>query len=137
MKIVACLSRSTPPMLKLSAGPSLFSPGLNGPQFGFVKLAPGYINSLGVKTAGRIAIDLIDLTSTAPNAAAFAAPCAEFKRLVDTRNKLLHGKPGTAPNGDQNLFDRGSAWTIDKINDAADEFASCDRSLNPLMHSLP
>ena len=101
------------------------------------KLAPGYINSLGVKTAGRIAIDLIDLTSTAPNAAAFAAPCAEFKRLVDTRNKLLHGKPGTAPNGDQNLFDRGSAWTIDKINDAADEFASCDRSLNPLMHSLP
>lgn len=100
------------------------------------KLQPGYINNLGKKTAGRIADDLTRLTSTATSAAAFAPICTDFKRLVDVRNRLLHGKPGTSNDGDQNLFDRGVAWTIGKINDAADEFTTCDLELNPMMHAL-
>jgi hypothetical protein len=101
------------------------------------KLDPGYINNLGTKTAGRIANDLTRLTTMLPTGARFAPHCAEFKRLVDIRNKLLHGKPGTAVNGDQNLIDRGVPWTIEKINDAADEFSTAQIDLNPLMHSLP
>jgi hypothetical protein len=101
------------------------------------KLNPGYINNLGTKTAGLIANDLIRLTIALPNGTEFAPHCVEFKRLVDIRNKLLHGKPGTAVNGDQNLFDRGVPWTIKKINDAADEFSTAQIALNPLMHSLP
>ena len=101
------------------------------------KLSPGYINNLGTKTAGLIANDLIRLTSALPSAADFAPHCAEFKSLVDIRNRLLHGKPGSAPNGDQNLFDNGVAWTIEKIDEAADRFTACQIALNPLMHALP
>lgn len=101
------------------------------------KLDPDYINNLRTKTAGRIANDLIGFTSPLQNAAEFSGPCAEFKRLVGIRNRLLHGKPGTAVNGNQNLFDRGAPWTIAMINDAADEFSTCQIALNPLMHALP
>jgi hypothetical protein len=101
------------------------------------RLDPGYINNLRAKTAGGIAKDLTRLTIALPNGTTFAPHCAEFKRLVGIRNKLLHGKPGTAVSGDQNLFDHGVPWTIEEINDAADEFSTAQIALNPLMHSLP
>ena len=62
----------------------------------------------------------------------------EFKRLVGVRNNLVHGKPASTPNGDQNLFNdkNWTPWTIPQINKAADEFAECGAALNQLMHSL-
>jgi hypothetical protein len=85
----------------------------------------------------KIANDLINLTAALPDAGPYRLYCVEFKRLVGIRNSLLHGKPGAAPNGDQNLFDKGIPWTVQKINDAADEFSACQIALNPLVHLLP
>jgi hypothetical protein len=101
------------------------------------RIKPGYIRALKKKTAGTIANDLVALTAKHPDPAVQAAargPVQEFRRLVDIRNSLLHGKPGTAANGEQRLFQAGEPWSIERVNDAADEFAAGSVSLNALLY---
>ena len=62
-------------------------------------------------------------------------PGDEFKRLVDVRNGIMHGHPGTVSgSGEQRLLRAGKAWTLDEVNRAADEFAVCALALNNLIH---
>ena len=68
--------------------------------------------------------------------ASLGPPAAEFKRLVSKRNDLVHANPGTAPNGDQRLFRKGGEWTIELVNDAADEFAAASGPLNHHIHDV-
>lgn len=97
------------------------------------KMCVGYLNTVGTKTAGQIANDLVSLAGAHPDStvvASLGSAAAEFKRLVGKRNDLVHANPGTASNGDQRLFRKGSEWTIDRVNDAADEFAAASEPLN-------
>lgn len=101
------------------------------------RLRSGYINGLKRKTAGVIAKDFSALSTSTTNAelnAEMQRLGAEFGALVDIRNSIMHGKPGTAPNKDQRLFRDGSAITIDDVNKAADQFTACSIELNSLLY---
>lgn len=96
----------------------------------------GYINSLGRKTAGVIATDLISLAETRSDWPKFESRCLEFKRLVVTRNELLHGKPVSwGPANEQRLIHNGAPWTIEAVDDAADAFTACQIELNDFLHN--
>ena len=101
------------------------------------RMRPGHVRALKRKTAGVIADDLDRLSHRRHDPvlrAACVKSATEFERLVDVRNAIIHGKPGTAPGGEQRLFRDGVPWTPDTVNDAADEFAACGASLNALLH---
>jgi len=102
------------------------------------RLKPGFINNLGRKTAGDIAIALIKHVSQIHDESqkqACVGLADEFKRLVSIRNGILHGKPGTSSDNEQRLFRNGTAWTIEMIDNAADQFAACSESLNTLIYA--
>ena len=102
------------------------------------RMQGGYINSLAKKTAGKVAKDLVRLVSKLPNQQDkidCSSPAQEFKRLVVVRNRIVHGKPGTASNCDQRLFHDGTPLTPAMIDDAADEFAACSAELNTLLYN--
>lgn len=101
-------------------------------------LSPGFLNGIAKKTAGKIAVDFLALVEKITDPALKAGckpPAIEFKRLVNIRNGILHGKPGTAPDGAQRLFRDGTAWSPEAIDSAADEFAACGIQLNALLHN--
>ncbi|MEO0418513.1 MAG: hypothetical protein AAF249_06600 [Pseudomonadota bacterium] len=103
------------------------------------RLQTGYIKTIESKrkTAGVIANELVGLVHAIgdPSLKAACLPTAiEFQRLVRDRNELLHGKPGTASNGDQRLFRRGTEWTISDIETLSDELATCSIRLNEMVH---
>jgi hypothetical protein len=102
------------------------------------RMEAGYIQKLRKKTAGLIADDLVRLAETLPRAQIrmdCLGPANEFKHLVDIRNGIFHGKPGTASTGEQRLFKDGHPWTPVMINEAADEFAACRKSLDALLYN--
>ena len=103
------------------------------------KMKTGYLHTVGTKTAGHIANDLVALTlaHADPRIVASLGPlAAEFKRLVSKRNDLVHGNPATASNGDQRLFRNGVEWSIASVNDAADEFVTAGSLLNHHLHHV-
>ncbi len=104
------------------------------------KLQPGYLNTITAKkkTAGTVARNFLALAQKAPASA--AANCltygTEFGRLVEVRNGIMHGKPGTVtPTGEQRLFHSGAPWTIEMLDDAADQFAKCSIAFNDILHN--
>lgn len=102
------------------------------------RMDANYIGKLGRKTAGNIAEDLVRFAEKRPDPQLrkdCSEPAKEFQRLVKIRNGILHGKPGTAPSGEQRLFRDGNPWTPAMIDDAADEFAACSISLNALLYN--
>lgn len=101
------------------------------------RMQAGYIRGLGRKTAGIIAADFHRLSQRRPTEQARNAcvpPAEEFKRLVVLRNGILHGKPGTAPGGEQRLFRDGAACSISDLENAADAFGMCGIALNALLY---
>lgn len=104
------------------------------------RLQTDYINTVEVdrKTAGRIARDLLALFTRVADAelsARIQNYALEFSEIVLDRNGLLHGKPGTAPNGDQRLFRHGKAWTIEAINTFCDRCVTAGQPLNALLYA--
>jgi hypothetical protein len=102
-------------------------------------LEPGYIETIEPKklTAGKIAtklLNLIDAIIDPKLKGICVEPAIEFRRLVDERNGLMHGKPGTAPNGDQRLFRGGTEWTVDDVNALSDAITACQIQLNDIVH---
>src|SRR5207248_697610 len=62
------------------------------------RMAGGYINRIGTRTAGGIARDFLSLIAAIPDAeerSLYSVPGNEFTRLVVVRNEIMHGKPGT------------------------------------------
>lgn len=103
------------------------------------KIQPGYTNTVGAKTAGQIANDLVALAASHSDpviVASLGAAAAEFKRLVGVRNDLVHANPGTSTGGEQRLFRRGTEWTIVMVDDAADAFTAASFPLNHHHHHL-
>lgn len=103
------------------------------------RLQTGYVATIESKrkTAGVIASDLVSLVNAISDPALMAIclpPSLEFKRLVQERNALLHGKPGTTTAGSQRLFRSGTEWTTAAIETFADEVADCSILLNDMVH---
>ncbi|WP_414446783.1 hypothetical protein AB4851_08325 [Burkholderia sp. 22PA0099] len=104
------------------------------------RLDPGYINRIEPdrKTAGRIAGDLENYFARIVDDALKekSVPLAlEFGAVTRERNGLMHGKPGTAENGDQRLFRNGDEWTIEKVNEFADRCVRAGEPLNALLYA--
>lgn len=112
------------------------------------RIEPGYIHTIDAtprsggrvgpgKTAGKIATDFLERAGEL-NGYSFqpdlVAEAERFRDLVVIRNALLHGKPGTAPGGEQRLFRMGEVWSIDRVNDAADDFTECSLRLNAYLY---
>ena len=104
------------------------------------RLQSNYIQTIepAKKTAGTIANDLRCLFLRISNGElrAKAVPFAdEFKVIVADRNALMHGKPGTAKNGDQRLFRHGSELSINDVNDLSDRCVRAGGHLNALLYN--
>jgi hypothetical protein len=89
-------------------------------------------------TAGQIAKKLLDITRNMPpskereelkNAARW------FADIVPLRNKILHGKPCTGPNGEARLSSQ-DVIEISDLENAADAFSACSIELNRLLHGF-
>lgn len=103
------------------------------------RLQLGYINTVerGKKTAGHIGTDLNRLFSRVSDTGLRTkiVPFAtEFYEISQERNGLLHGKPGTAPNGDQRLFRHGVEWSIEAVNEFSDRCVRAGMPLNALLY---
>ena len=103
------------------------------------RLKSGYIQTIEIKkkTAGKIAMDLEELLLKLEDTELRkkVLPLAtSFQTIVADRNALLHGKPGTAPNGDQRLFRHGDQWTIDAVNRFSDACVQASTQLNALLY---
>lgn len=102
-------------------------------------MEPDIINKLSGETAGHVASKLITLSERLPDRPEkleLVAAAHEFKRLVDERNALMHGKPATARDQGQRLFRDGAEWSVDKINEAADAFTAGSIPLNAALHGF-
>ncbi|MDR6263933.1 hypothetical protein [Roseobacter sp. N2S] len=104
------------------------------------RLQTNYIQTIepARMTAGTIAKDLmlLFLRILDENLRAKALSFAdEFKAIVPDRNAKMHGKPGTATNGDQRLFRHGCELTINDVNDFSDRCVTAGRQLNDLLHN--
>lgn len=104
------------------------------------KIRPGSLNKLvgDERTAGRIAKFFLDLTRNMPKSPEreeLRSAAAEFARLVEIRNAILHGKPCTGPNGDARLSS-GAVLEIGYLEDAADAFTACGIELNRLFNGF-
>lgn len=89
-------------------------------------------------TAGKIAKKLIDLTRNMPPSVErkeLVAAAQAFSDLVPLRNKILHGKPCTGPNGKARLSTE-KVFEISDLNVAADLFSACSNELNRLLHGF-
>jgi hypothetical protein len=104
------------------------------------KINPGTINKIvsDEMTAGKIAKHFINTVRNMPQSKAceeLAAAANEFKSLVDERNRIIHGKPCTAPNGEQRLSFRGIIELAD-LEKAADSFTVCSGKLNSIFYGF-
>jgi hypothetical protein len=101
------------------------------------KMNPNYAKRASKKKSSTIATDLTTYAKRRPNPQ-LRNDClnaaTEFKRLVLVRNNVAHGKPGTASDGEQRLFHEGRPWTIEMLQDTADEYAACSLVLSDLFH---
>jgi hypothetical protein len=103
------------------------------------KIAPGSIQSLSDRTAGRIATALVNQAAAmpaSPDQSALHVAAKDFKSLVEVRNGIMHGKPGTAADGEQRLFRNGTSWTVNSLRDAADKFTECSSRLNDMLYGF-
>ena len=104
------------------------------------KIKPGAIHKIvdAEKTAGSIGKLFSDLVRNMPKSKGreeLAVAAADFLRLVGIRNQILHGKPCTAPDGEQRLSSN-EIIQISDLEDAADAFADCGSVLNDLFYGF-
>lgn len=89
-------------------------------------------------TAGKIAKVFIDLCRNMQGSRErtdLQAVAQRFSELVAVRNAILHGKPCTAPSGEQRLSSTKVLEPTD-LEAAADDFAECGSKLNAIYYSF-
>jgi len=112
-------------------------------------LAPGYLaeytgaarpmpSSVVANTLRERVIGRTDLSSDLKDK---LAACADrFSRLVNDRNRLIHGHPYTAEGGNQQLSYQGrlpsTSWSIDEVEVIAREFDDAACEMNDVFHQL-
>ena len=89
-------------------------------------------------TAGRIAKVFIDVCRNMPKSterSELREIAHRFAELVVVRNGIFHGKPCTAPSGEQRLG-ASSILELTDLESAADDFSECGIKLNSLYYSF-
>lgn len=89
-------------------------------------------------TAGKIGKHFANIIRNIPKSKAreeLSSLASEFLTLVDERNRIIHGKPCTAPNGEQRLDGNGIIEII-HLEKAADAFTVCNGKLNSLFYGF-
>jgi len=104
------------------------------------RIKPGALQKIVGKelTAGGIATCFTNLTKDMPKSAEreeLKILASRFADLVEVRNGIAHGKPCTAPSGEQRLSGRAILEIAD-LERAADEFTECGISLNAFLHGF-
>jgi len=104
------------------------------------RIKPGALNQMvsAELTAGQIARKLLDIVrnmSPLNEREELTNAARAFAELVPLRNKILHGKPCTGPNGEARL---SSPYVIEIVDleNAADAFSACSIELNRLLHGF-
>jgi hypothetical protein len=105
------------------------------------RINPGVLNKIMDEelTAGKIGWRFKNLTRNMPPSQErieLEVLAADFLRLVELRNGILHGKPCTAPSGEQRLSSGEKIWDLTDLERAADEFAECSSKLNSYLHGF-
>lgn len=104
------------------------------------RLKQGSLNGIveNSLTAGKISKVFIDLSRNMPKSAIrteLQEIARKFSTLVLLRNEILHGKPCTAPNGDQQLSGK-KVITIPALEAAADQFVEWGAKLNAIYYDF-
>jgi len=104
------------------------------------KIRPGSLTKIVGEemTAGKIAKYFIDLTRNMPKfreREELSQAAQTFARLVQERNRILHGKPCTGPSGESRLSS-DKVIEIPDLEGAADSFAECGSELNRLSYGF-
>jgi len=104
------------------------------------KINPGALRKITSEemTAGAIAKHFANLVRNMPKSEAkadLAESAEEFASLVGKRNEIVHGKPCTAPTGEQRLSGSSIIEIVDLAN-AADSFVRCGGKLNALFYGF-
>ena len=104
------------------------------------KIKPGSLRKIvgDELTAGKIAKLFINTCRNLPRSKQreeLVASALRFSELVIERNRILHGKPCTGPNGDARLSGNG-VIEISALQDAADAFVECSCKLNSLFYGF-
>lgn len=104
------------------------------------RIKPGALNQMVSTelTAGQIAKKLLDIVRNMPPSnerVELTNAAQSFAQLVPLRNKILHGKPCTDPNGEACLSSP-SVIEIADLENAADAFSACSIELNRLLHGF-
>ncbi|TFI57986.1 hypothetical protein E2493_12380 [Sphingomonas parva] len=104
------------------------------------RIAPGSVDALEDRTAGRVADTLRRLVSEAlepsPEQQALEQAARDFQAFTRTRNNLVHAKPGKAADGAQRLFRDGDQWTIAEMETVADAFTACALRLEAFLEGV-
>lgn len=102
------------------------------------KIAPGYLKNVSKKFAGEIAKDLAEKASSLPNqliGEKLKDISEKYKNSVRHRNDLVHAKPASTSNNQQQLIRNGDFLSIEQINTWSDSFAALSISLNHIHHN--
>ena len=115
-------------------------------EWGIVWLAealePGFLRDAQTLTAGQIArrfLTAVEKTPvTEPDLPELAALARSFLGLVEERNRLIHGNPFTADNGEQRLLYSGKHgrkdWTEELMQQFSDDAATLGSDAGRLLH---
>ena len=104
------------------------------------KIRPGSLTKIVSEemTAGTIADCFINVSRNMPKSKErheLSEAAQTFKCLVIERNKIIHGKPCTGPNGEPRLSGV-NVIEISALEDAADAFSACSIELNRLLYGF-
>lgn len=105
-------------------------------------LEPGFLSEAQALTAGQIAQRFINVAKSVPDSDCdhldLINLARSFQGLVEDRNRLIHGNPFTADNGEQRLLYSGKHgrkdWTENLIQQFSDEAAALASSAGRLLH---
>ena len=106
-------------------------------------LQPAILQISSTMTAGNIAetfssvVEKLDKTDVDKERLKVLA--RQFRDLVVTRNRLMHGNPYTAPSGEQRLLYDGKHgrrdWTIESMKDFSGRTATASIEVGKLLHN--
>lgn len=105
-------------------------------------LEPGFLRRAHKMTAGEIAQGFVKavarLPATEPDLPELTELAASFPGLVQERNRLIHGNPVTADNGEQRLLYSGKHgrkdWTEELMQQFSDDAAKLGSDAGRLLH---
>lgn len=104
------------------------------------KICPGSVAKIVSEemTAGKIGKHFANVVGNMPKSKErdeLSLLASEFLTLVDERNRIIHGKPCIAPNGQQRLSGNGIV-EISHLKQAADAFTVCSGKLNSFFYGF-